>query len=51
MESNSAVVHSAIEFISSINNNQDVVVAGVSMGGVIARYTLAKDEEDNAPTA
>lgn len=42
---NAAVTHSAIEYISSLHGNTDIIVAGASMGGVISRYTLAKDEE------
>lgn len=42
---NAAVVHSAIEYVSSLNNNNKIVVAGMSMGGVISRYALTKDEE------
>jgi hypothetical protein len=45
LKSNAAVVHSAVEYISSLNNNNDIILAGMSMGGVITRYTLAKDEQ------
>ena len=42
---NAAVTHSAVEYISNLNNNNDIIVAGVSMGGVISRYALTKDED------
>lgn len=46
MRNNAAVVHSAINYLSSINNNQQVVAGGISMGGVILRYCLAKAEHN-----
>ena len=49
MRNNAAIYASAIKYISSINNNQKVVAAGISMGGVIARYALAKAENDGMP--
>lgn len=45
MRRNAAVVHSAVEYVSSLHGNAEIVVAGASMGGVISRYALAKDEE------
>lgn len=46
LRNNAAIVHSAINYISLINNNQTVYTAGLSMGGVILRYTLAKAEHN-----
>ncbi len=46
---NAAVLHSAIEYISSLNDGGEVAVMGLSMGGLIARYALAKAEEDGSP--
>lgn len=45
---NSQYVENAIKFLNSFqSNNYGVVLAGVSMGGVIARHTLAKAEHEN----
>jgi hypothetical protein len=49
MRNNAAIYSSGIRYISSINNNISVVSAGISMGGVIARYALAKAEDNNIP--
>jgi hypothetical protein len=49
MKSNAAVYSSAIKFISQINNNRDVFAAGISMGGIITRFALAKAESQNTP--
>jgi len=49
MRNNAAVYASAARYISSINNNQEIVAGGISMGGVIARYALAKAEGNNVP--
>jgi hypothetical protein len=49
LRNNAAVMNSAIQYISSLHNGAEVAVAGASMGGIIARYTLAKAEEDRIP--
>ncbi len=49
LRNNAAVYNSAIRYISSINGNKDVTASGASMGGVIARYALAKAEADGTP--
>ncbi|MCK6543536.1 T9SS type A sorting domain-containing protein [bacterium] len=49
IKNNAAVLASAVQFISSINSNKNIVVSGMSMGGVIARYALAKAEASNTP--
>jgi hypothetical protein len=47
---NSAAIYSsAISYISSINNNAQVVAAGMSMGGVVVRYALADAENSGTP--
>ena len=49
MKSNAAVYTSALKYISQINDNRDVFAAGISMGGIITRYALAKAESQNNP--
>lgn len=49
LRNNAAIFSSAVRYISSINNNQPLIVGGISMGGVIARYALAKAENDGTP--
>ena len=49
MRNNAAVLNSAIHYVSSINDGEDVGLVGVSMGGVISRYALAKGEQDGDP--
>ena len=49
IKNNAATYASAVKYISSINNNQKVIAAGISMGGIIARYALAKAENDGTP--
>ncbi len=47
MRDNAQVVHSAIEFVNSIkSSSQDQIVTGISMGGPVTRYALAKAEQD-----
>ena len=46
---NAAVFPSAVRYISSIYDDALIVAGGVSMGGIISRYALAKAEEDNTP--
>ncbi len=50
LRNNAAIYSSAIQFISSnYYNNQDIISAGISMGGLITRYSLAKAEHTNSP--
>jgi hypothetical protein len=49
IQSNAAVVQSAARYISSINGDEKITLAGLSMGAVITRYALAKSEEDGDP--
>jgi hypothetical protein len=49
MRNSSAIFNSASRYISSINSNTHMLAAGVSMGGVIVRYALAKAENDGNP--
>lgn len=47
---NSAAIYtSAINYVSSINNHTQMISVGVSMGGVIARYSLTKAEDNGSP--
>ena len=49
MRNSAAIFNSASKYISHLNSNQTMVAAGVSMGGVIVRYALAKAENDGSP--
>lgn len=51
IENNSSVYHSASEYIGNITGSNDMIAVGVSMGGLIVRYALAKaeDNSDNLP--
>ena len=50
LKDNADVLESAIGYVNSIRTgSKGLVVAGVSMGGVIARYALASMEESNIP--
>lgn len=49
MRRNAAVYSSAINYVSSINDNKPVIAGGISMGGVIARYAVAKAEHVGIP--
>ncbi|MFH1528872.1 MAG: hypothetical protein ABIG69_19890, partial [Bacteroidota bacterium] len=53
IENNASVYHSASEYIGNITNSNDMIAVGVSMGGLIVRYALAKAEgnSDNLPFA
>lgn len=42
---NAAAYHAAVKYVSSINNNVNIITGGVSMGGIISRYALLKDEK------
>jgi hypothetical protein len=47
MQNNAAVCIAALRYISQINVGKKVVASGMSMGGVITRYALAKGESEN----
>ncbi len=47
MQNNAAVYIAALRYLSQINDGKKVVAAGMSMGGVITRYALAKGEGEN----
>jgi hypothetical protein len=47
IRNSTAIYTSAIKYISLINNNSKIVASGMSMGGVISRYALAKAEDGN----
>ena len=49
MRNNAAVYSAAINYVSAINGNKPVVSGGISMGGVIARYAVAKAEQNGSP--
>ena len=49
IRNNAAVYASAIKYISSLNNYKKVIAAGISMGGVIARYAVTKQESEGHP--
>lgn len=49
IRNNAAVFSSAIRYVSAINNNQPIIAAGMSMGGIINRYACAKAENDGNP--
>ncbi len=46
---NAAVAASAITYISDLNGGAEVFVAGISMGGLIARYAITLAENDSTP--
>jgi hypothetical protein len=50
LRNNAAIYSSAIDYISNTwNNSNNIVAAGISMGGVISRYALAKAEHIGDP--
>ena len=49
IRNNAAVFASAVDYISSLNDNKLIVAGGVSMGGIISRYALARAEQENKP--
>ncbi len=49
MRNSAAIFNSAARYISSMNSNTQMVAAGISMGGVVVRYALAKAENDGNP--
>ncbi len=49
IRNNAAGFDATVRYVSSINNNQQVIAGGASMGGMIARYAFAKAEQDGVP--
>ncbi len=49
LRNSAAIFHSASNYVSSINSNNSMVATGVSMGGVVVRYALAKAEGNGNP--
>ncbi len=49
IKNNAAVFASAVKYISSIYGDELIVAGGVSMGGIISRYALAKAERSGSP--
>jgi hypothetical protein len=49
IRNNAAIFSSAVNYISSIYGDELIVAGGVSMGGIISRYALAKAEKDGVP--
>ena len=49
MRANASVVDAAVTFLRTMNSNpsRSIDVAGVSMGGVVTRYALAKMEQES----
>jgi len=46
IRNNAAGFSAAVQYISELNGDQLIIAGGVSMGGMIARYALAKAEND-----
>ena len=49
IRNNASIFASAVEYISSIYGNELIVAGGVSMGGIISRYALARAEQEGDP--
>jgi len=49
IRNNAAVFNSAVRYVSSLNDDIQVIAGGVSMGGLISRYGFAKAEHDGNP--
>ena len=50
LRNNAAVYSSAIKYISNTwNNSNNIIAVGISMGGVISRFALAKAEDIGSP--
>jgi hypothetical protein len=49
IRNNAAVFASAVRYISSLYNHELLVAGGVSMGGLISRYAMAKAEDIGDP--
>ena len=49
IRNNAAVFASAVDYISFMYGEELIVAGGVSMGGIISRYALAKAERDGNP--
>lgn len=46
MRNLAAIYNSASRYVSSLNSNTSMIAAGISMGGVVVRYALAKADGD-----
>jgi len=49
IRNNASIFASAVSFISGIYGNELIVAGGVSMGGIISRYALARAERNGDP--
>lgn len=49
IRNNAAIFASAVEYVSFMYGEELIVAGGVSMGGIISRYALAKAEQDGLP--
>ncbi len=49
IRNNAAVFASAVDYVSFLNGEELIVAGGVSMGGIISRYALAKAEREGDP--
>jgi Secretion system C-terminal sorting domain len=49
MRNSASIYNSASRYISTLNSNTQMIAAGISMGGVVVRYALAKAENDGNP--
>jgi hypothetical protein len=49
IRNNAAVFNSAVRYVSSLNDDTQVIAGGVSMGGMISRYGFAKAEQEGNP--
>ncbi len=49
IRNNAAIFASAVEYVSFLYGEELIVAGGVSMGGIISRYALAKAEENGNP--
>ncbi|NQT76075.1 MAG: T9SS type A sorting domain-containing protein [Bacteroidetes bacterium] len=49
IRNNAAVFASAVRYISTLYGEELIVAGGVSMGGIISRYAMAKAEYENDP--
>jgi len=49
LRNNASVFASAVKFISSIYEDELIVAGGVSMGGIISRYAMARAEQEGKP--
>lgn len=49
IRNNASIFASAVSFISGLYGNELIVAGGVSMGGIISRYALARAERNGDP--